>query len=325
MAAVLSTAKMTLLRRAFVDICRGYSIARYDNRQIYIRHLSHFEHLEYESLQADFEAYAKSRGAKTQEEKLEELIKEGLWSKAKDRELLEEEDFLKRLEEGKRVIALPSMMTHQENQISEQQKKLLQLRTEKAKLLKMTVEVYAQTRLNDHYVITNLFEDQTFQKPLFNEPDFDLLSDKEVEDLLDVYHNCIDDLLSETSLKLLVVQDFFMSYYVLCAEDPKSFFDKPVSCLTYYQVRLLNLARYFKSIMENTDLTKVDPSVKNNPDALERLYLAQKNLREAEAEGRTPGNMTQEDIKTMGMQGKFTKIDKEMTGLDAIRHLQGQR
>lgn len=317
----MSPQQITVLRRGFVDICRGFSEITYKGEKIYVRHLSHREHLEYDLLQRQFEEERRAQGGKYEKEKLDALIAKGLWSAAKDREIEEVKDFILRLEEGRKVISQLSVMRNQERQIEEEQKKLNELLGIKRGLIGMTVELYAQTALNDYYIVTNLFKEPTLQTLVFERADFDNLPDLDVEEVLQVYEKAIEPC-NDDNLKCMTVQDFFMSYYSLSNDDPMVFYGKPVCNLTYYQVRLMNVARYFRSILQDLDLSKVDAKTKNDPNAIERLYLARKNASEMEAQGKVPANMSQEDIKALGMEGKFAKIDKEMSGQELIKHLQ---
>ncbi len=125
--AVLTPAKLTTLRRAFVDVCNGYSCAYYKNLPIFVRHLSHFEHLQYDVLQLRFEEEAKKKGAKTEEERLSALLKKGLWNKSKDKTIEEQKSYITGLEEGKKTATHPSLTREYEKQIDEEKGKLNKL------------------------------------------------------------------------------------------------------------------------------------------------------------------------------------------------------
>lgn len=322
--AALSSAKLTLLRRAFVDICKGYSKAVYRGKDVYIRHLSHFNHLHYDLLQQQYEDEAIAKGAKREEDRLKELRAQGKWSDEKERDIIRQKDGIARFEDTIRVTAQPSVVKGLTIQVEEEKTKLYTMLSEKANLLGMTAEVYAQRMLNDYYVVTNLFATEDLKTPLFTFDSFDDLEDSLVEEILKIYHAAIEPC-GDQQLRFLAVQDFFSSYYNLCGDRLDGFYGRPVCEMTYYQVRLGGIARYFKSIMEGMDFSKLDPSVRGDPDAIERLYTAQRNAEAMQAEGKVPTNMTNQDIKDLGLQGQMTKITGELSGNELIKHLQRQR
>ncbi len=174
-------------------------------------------------------------------------------------------------------------------------------------------------------MVTNLFVDEELKALLFTPDQFDELDTPSVDEILSIYNSAIDPC-TDVNLKFLSVQDFFTAYYGLCGDEIQTFFGRPICKMTYYQIRLGNIARYFKSIMEGCDLSRVEPGVRNDPDQLERLYTAQKNLKEMEANGNLPGaNLSAQDIKELGLEGRFAKVTAEKSGNDLVAHLRGQK
>jgi hypothetical protein len=308
----------TTLRRTFVDICRGYSIGHHRDKPFYIRHLSHFEHLRYDDLQARFEEQAKAAGAYTEAAQMERLRSKGLWSDAKDRDIARQRDTIIRFEEAAKSVTLPSMQENYARQIKDERGKLEAMLNERAQLLGRTAELHAQLLLNDHYILTNIFGDQGLTSPLFTETTFEDLADSEVEALLSAYHGSIDPC-DDRHLRYLAVQDFFTSYYTLCQDRLDAFFGKPVSQLTYYQVRLGNISRYFKTLIEQTDLSKLDPKVRTDPEAIERLYTSQKNMGKMADEGKVPANMTAQDIDQLGVKKQLTNVTEELSATEMVQ------
>ncbi len=263
--ATLTPAVLTQLRRAFVDICQGYSETTFEDKPLYIRHLSHKQHLQYDLLQARFEERARKLGAPTEAQRLIELRAAGLWSDQKDRNIANQKEGIVRFEEARKTVAQPSVLRGYDTQIAQEKEKLTRMLVERAELIKITCEVHAQRLLNDHYVITNLFSDKGLTESRFPPEVFEDFSDSEVEAILAVYHSAIDPC-GDTFLRQLAVQDFFMSYYGLCGDKADSFYGRPICEMTYYQVRLANVAKYFKlsttvgslSIAKNTSSTHLN-------------------------------------------------------------------
>lgn len=316
-----ATPSITVLRRAFVDICAGYSIGYFQGKPLYVRHLSHRSHILYEDKQARFEEEALAKGAIREATALEALKRDGLWSDAKETEIERQRDAITRFEEGRRTVVIPSMIEHYDKQIAEERAKLAKLVTERGELLRLTVELYAQQRLNDHYIVTNVFADEALSRPLFPADVFEDLPDSDIQALLDAYHQAIEPC-SDANLRRLAVQDFFTSYYTLSADNVSAFYGKPICELTYYQIRLGGIARYFRSIMEQTDMAKLDPQMRHDPDAIEKSFTAQKNMAKMEAEGKLPaGGMNEQDMKSLGLEGKMANVTENLSGAELVARL----
>ncbi len=255
---------------------------------------------------------------------MERLYANALWSPARETEIAKQKDYIGRMEEGRKTIAIPSILKSQEAQIEREREKLTKMVNERAQLIGMTAEVYAQRRLEDHYMVANLFTDIELKEPLYTWEDFDNLPDSEVDEVHEVYREAVEPC-SEGNLRKLAVQDFFMSYYVLCAENPAALFDKAVCELTYSQVRLLNNARYFKALLDNTDLNRLPLDKRGDPDAIESLHISQKNMAAANAEGRTPNvGLSAEDIKATGQQF-HQPPPAGVSGVELIKWMQKQQ
>lgn len=315
-----SSANLTVLRRAFVDVCRGYSIGTYQGKDLYVRHLTHSSHIQYDDLQFRFEEYALSQGALSEEKQLEKIRAKGLWTEAKERDIARQRDTIIRFDEARKSVVLPSMQENYDRQIKEEKDKLGKLLQERVNLLGLTAELYAQRRLNDHYILTNVFADEQLTQQLYSAESFDDLGDSEVEALLAAYHTAIDPC-EDANLRRLAVQSFFTDYYNLCADDSSAFYGKPVYQLTYYQVRLCNIAKYFKVLMEQIDMSKVEPAKRGDPDEIERVFTSQRNMAKLNEEGKVPANMQPEDIEKLGLKGKLTQVNENLSGADLVKRL----
>jgi len=277
-----------------------------------------------DEIQDRFEREAIAKGAKTEAQRLEELRAEGKWSDAKDLDIERQRDAVWRFEEGRKsIVAPPSVLRSHDTQIEGEKKKLLAMMNEKAQLIGLTAENYAQRLVSDHYIIVNLFADKELASPMFRAEDYDEFPDSDVEEIMEAYAAAVEPC-AEANIRRLAVADFFTSYYHLCNDDLSSFFGKPVCELTYHQVRLGNVARYFKSLMENVDTTTLDPKTRNDPDALERAFSASKAKSKMEESGQVPVGMSASDIKEMGLENRLSQVRGEESGLDIIKRLRGQ-
>lgn len=315
----MSSINAALLRRAFVDICRGYSVGHTtDGQTVYIRHLSHREHLDYDDLEATYRTHAAAQGALSEAQRVAELTAKGQWSADKEKAIERQRDFIVRLEGGRKTIAVPSIMRSHEEQIARERVNLTTMVSDRMRAIGMTTELYAARKLEDHYLVHNLFRDKGFTQTVFDLDSFDDLEDSAVEAIHVIYRDAIEPC-SDANLRRLAVQDFFTSYYTLCGDNLNAFFGKPICELTYYQVRLGNVARYMKALMDNTDLSQLTSAQRGDPDVIGSKHITQKNVAAMSAEGKVPTGMNAADLKETGLGNQMTKLPpKEMSGLELV-------
>ena len=125
--------KTSLLRRGFVDICKGYSPTIVNGKPAYIRHLSHYEHLDFEDLQEKIERELIEKGSKTEAQRLTVLKNNNLWGDEEELDISRQRENIGRLQDSLKTIFYPSAIKVQENYISEEKKKLA-LAARKARL-----------------------------------------------------------------------------------------------------------------------------------------------------------------------------------------------
>lgn len=317
---------LTLLRRAFVDICRGYSIGWLNGVALYVCHLGHEQHEEYELTEERYRQQAITLGAPTEAARLIALKASGQWGNEKEVEIERQKDTIIRFEEGKRTVVIPSVIEQYDKQIADEKGRLVNLLTERANLVGMTAEVYAQQRLNDHYIVTNVFRDEGLVEPLYPPEVFEDLGDTDVGLILGAYHEAIDPC-ADDQLRHLAVQDFFMSYWGLAGDNAQTFYGKAICNLTYYQVRLSNIARYFRSIMDSVDISKLEPKARHDPDAIEKAFTSQRNMAKLDSEGKIPaGGMNEADMKALNLEGKMSNVTENLSGAELVqRIMQGRR
>ena len=311
----------TVLRRAFVDVCNGYSVARTKVGQtVYIRHLSHRNHVQFEDQQAAFEAEARAQGAQSESERLLECYGKGVWSLQREADIETQRDKIGRMEDARKGIAVPSVLRSHEEHIARERVTLGKTLNERARVIGETVETYASRLLEDYYLVHNLFADRELSRLVYPEDVFNALDDAEVDAIHELYRVAIEPC-SDANLRRLAVQDFFQSCWMLGGDDAHAFYGRPICELTYYQVRLSNNARYYKALLENTDLTKLPAAQRADPDVIERLHITQKNMSTATANGALPVGMSSSDLKETG-QVLSPLPPAGVSGLELVKWLQ---
>lgn len=315
-----------LLRRTFIDICNGYSKTEYSGNILYIKHLSHFEHHNFEEIEEKYIKEAKDNGLPDEKEQLAYLNREGLWTQVNEDEITRQKSYIARLHAGKKSIILPSVLEQQQKLIESEELKLKQLEYKKSSFLQDTCENYAQKRTNDYYIMSSLYKDQYLSIPYFTVEDFEYIDDQEMR-LISIIHSTVLDVCSDENIKKLTIQDFFIPYFNLCNDDIGAFFGKSIMNFTFYQVRLGNYARYFKHLMENNDINNLPEHIKNDPDKLVDYLDTTKKGREAidKQNGAVVGMVgaTQTDIESLN--GNSTKLPNKPMNKEELLKFMGGR
>lgn len=307
---------MDLLRRAFRDITAGSTRGVILSRTCYVKHLGFADQIGLDQRREDFFAEAKAAGLLTDEEKLTQLRKHGLWTDAMDTAIKAARQMVIDLTEAKRKNAnMPSLVKAYVKRIEEAEKEHDEKLLAKRRLLELTCEVFAERCSNDHYIVANLYEDPAMTVPLYSDDEFDWFRDEMVSQIVADYNAAIEGC-NEGNLKRLAMQPFFQRYFQLVGEDMTSLFGKPIAAMTHYQVDLLRWGAHFRHIYQTHDVAAWDPKVLADPDLLSDMASAvTKGKAEmadkgANQEGTTVVGMKTEDRKALGVSSSMDAMNQ---------------
>lgn len=295
-----------VLYRAFADICNGYSTCKINGVESFIKHMSFRDRLDIDIIQEREFTNAVSQGLPDEKSRLIELKKEGSWTDENERELAQQVYMVKSMIDGKKTIGIPSLLARHIENIKVEEKKLQDMRDKKAQLMGLTAEGFAQKVVNDHYLYTSFYKDVNLSARFWEFEDFDNLDEDEVEEIAKVYDLSLNKVCSEKNIKLLCIQGFFQSYFVLCDSDVSEFFGKPITQMTFFQTQLGNNALYFKYLYENNDVASLPDHVKADPDLM-ISYLDSIKKGKADVAKLKDGNTsvigaTKEDREALGIK-----------------------
>ena len=151
------------------EILQGLTVVRGTFGSLYLKHLSQFEQREVLSQSKIFEKEGLSKGLPTEEQGLQEILGQDMWS-------LENEDLIKTLREEvgslKKTSAqtlLPSQQKKLLSQAKEKEKEMLSLQGEKSELIGLTSEKYARNKVQKTIVNKILFYDREFKKGVYED------------------------------------------------------------------------------------------------------------------------------------------------------------
>ena len=267
------------LKIVFSDILKGYTIMKRKKQQqtFYIKHLSLFDNIVTDTLYRDSLKEAKEKKLPTEKEKAEYLAKEDLWTKKQDMELAGLVKYVENLRTTKSKMYLSSQIKEIKGQIEENEEKIFELTREKDHLLGYTAEKYATKRSNEVYIQQAVFKHEECEQLAISEEEFDYMTDEELNKFVMDYNESTQ-FITIDNIKKLSLMPFFCNYFYLCDDNPMTFYGKPVVDLSYYQSELFTFGRYFKNLIQNSDISPPD-EIRNDPDKMIEFYESNKNAK----------------------------------------------
>lgn len=297
------------LRKVLSDIIKAYSKASLGGEVAYVKHFGSEDQYELESFHDETFAKAKSRGLPTEEESMDLLRSEGIWSDKDESEYSTTTLFLENLKKTRENLIIPSQIDEASKEITEAQVKLDAILVKRKSLLTDTCESYARNKSNDYSIYLSFYNDPKCTKRFFTIEEFNELSKGELANWFGAYGVGVDNL-SIYNIKYLAISSVFSMYYnVLGLKNLYRFFDRPVYEYSFYQLNLLNYARVLNSILENVE--KIPDKVKKDPDLL--LAFAEGKNKYKETVEKSQGKQgfsvmgaTSKDMKEMGLKDELS-------------------
>lgn len=263
------------LKRAFRDIKNGFSEIKVLENLFYLKHLSFEDQVDIDSVYDKYFEQAKLKGVPTHKETLDRLIEEKEWSKTKEIEISKQEDFIANLTKQKKSLYLKSEIMRLNKDIDEAQKKLNELKNNRAMFFSRTAESYAEERVNDFYILKCLYKDKDVKIPAYSEDEFDDIDSESLHIIIKQYNN-VYKLINDENIQKLVLQDFF-NLFMPFAENPIDFYGKPICDLTYNQLKLLVYARFFRNTFQQND--NIPEDIRKDPDKIMDYVSANENAK----------------------------------------------
>ncbi len=299
-----------VLRRAFMDIAKGYSIAKVNEQTAYIKHFSIFDQEELDQKYNQRLERLIRQGVISRENKLKELNASGDWTEHDERKIDEQEAFLTSLKNTKKALVIVSQMDQVQGRIEETQEELNKLRGKKESFLSSTAESFANRYLNDLSIYNSFYKDKDLSETFFSHEEFEELERKEIYELIKIYNDCFDSV-SLDKIKHLALSGLFVNYFNINENSPNDLFQRPPLELSFYQVNLITYCKIFKSIFKN--VPDIPDEVRDDPDQLlefaESGHKMKEKMEEMKRKAAKTGQgraqsivgATKEDMENVGM------------------------
>jgi len=302
-------------RFLFRDIVCGYSKTDDLGEDLYLKHLSVLDQVNFEEIYNKNYEEIKGRGAPTIEEALARLESEDIWSKNDEAKLIREQDLLKALKNTKANLYLKSEIENINKDIEESEVKANNYTAEKYMLIGPTCEKWADSRVTEHYILNSFYEDKELTKKKFEKETLDELSQKDLIQVISVYNNKFNSL-SDLNIQRVILQDFYSIYFPF-SDNVSNFFQKPLFELSSNQVKLIVYTRMFKNVFEKHP--EVPDAIRFDPEKVVDYVNSQDKAKKTVDNLDKPGASTvpgakQEDYEYLGVkpQQKMGKSISEM-------------
>ena len=296
------------LKVVFSEVLKGFTLVESKNYgKIQVKHFTNFDSAELDIKNKLFYDKAISQGLPSRNDRIEYLLKENIWTEEKNKEILQVKSMLSGLRNSRSKVFLQAHIDNINTQIGENQKKLADLEFEKEELIGFCAENYASRRINEHYMYNAVLNDKG--EKLFGAEEFEELEENSLVELIGLYNRSTKKF-DSNNLKKISLSPFFTNLFYLCENNAHVFFGKPLVNLTFYQIELFGYARYYKSLMDNSE-TQVPDDVKEDPEKMVEWFDSTKSARE-----------TLEKSKNAGQDGSATSLvgaskqDLKRLGLD---------
>ena len=307
-------------RYLFRDIIEGFCEIEIEGETLFIKHLSTLDQVDLEVLEGKFFTKAKNRGLPTEEEALERLQDEEMWTKGDEAEIKRQEQYVEGVEKTRKQLYLKSELEINDKQLKEGRDKLADLSLVKNRLVGQTCEKYSRNRVSDHYILQSFFKDKGLTVSNYTDEEISDLSLKELKTLTEAYNSHLG-LFTDEHIQDLTLQNFYVPYFPFC-DNVMNFFNKPLFRLSSNQVKIIVFTRMFKNIFEN--YPKIPESIRQDAakiiDYVNAQDKAKNVMSNLDKEGAsTVMGATEEDYEYMGYkqtaQGKsLTDMMKERGG-----------
>jgi len=255
-----------LIRSGFNEILAGYTPLQFQRNDLYLKHFNTRDQIEVDVIFRSHLERIKERGVPTSGDKAKELLAEGLWVKADDDFLVQKQQEIHDLKNGKRLMFIKSQIDDQQKLIEKAESAYLIKIMQKNELFGKTAEFFANKRVSDFCVVNSIFRDSDFKHPFFSKEDLFDLDDDTMEGITAAYKQAVEKF-DELGLKKIALSNLFQNYFVL-AKSIYEFYGKAISQLTFYQVQLASYGDYYKNVLFSRE-NQPPVEVASDPEKLE--------------------------------------------------------
>lgn len=283
----------------------GYTEASLGDSIVYIKHVNIRDQRYLHKYFEKYKDVALKRGLETEAERIKYVLEEKLWEEKDDMKIASLEGEITNLKNTVNQLLLASQREEYNKIILERAEELYELKKSRSEVVGKTAEDYGTGRSSDELLRFLLFKDKDLTQNLYTEDEFSELEGWEIKQLTDL-HLDIQSRLADDQIQKAVLRPFFSMYLSLC-EDAYGFYQKPVTELTIYQLRVVLFGRMFFNIFQHTE--DIPDNIRDDPEKL--LAYSQ-----SKSSGNTGG--IRDDADSSVVFGATNQDVKELGGEKAV-------
>ena len=283
----------------------GYTEASLGDSIVYIKHVNIRDQRYLHKYFEKYKDVALKRGLDTEAERIKYVLEEKLWEEKDDMKIASLEGEITNLKNTVNQLLLASQREEYNKIILERAEELYELKKSRSEVVGKTAEDYGTGRSSDELLRFLLFKDKDLTQNLYTEDEFSELEGWEIKQLTDL-HLDIQSRLADDQIQKAVLRPFFSMYLSLC-EDAYGFYQKPVTELTIYQLRVVLFGRMFFNIFQHTE--DIPDNIRDDPEKL--LAYSQ-----SKSSGNTGG--IRDDADSSVVFGATNQDVKELGGEKAV-------
>lgn len=283
----------------------GYTEASLGDSIVYIKHVNIRDQRYLHKYFEKYKDVALKRGLETEAERIKYVLEEKLWEEKDDMKIASLEGEITNLKNTVNQLLLASQREEYNKIILERTEELYELKKSRSEVVGKTAEDYGTGRSSDELLRFLLFKDKDLKENLYTEEEFAELEGWEIKQLTDL-HLDIQSRLADDKIQKAVLRPFFSMYLSLC-EDAYGFYQKPVTELTIYQLRVVLFGRMFFNIFQHTE--DIPDNIRDDPEKL--LAYSQ-----SKSSGNTGG--IRDDADSSIVFGATNQDVKELGGEKAV-------
>jgi hypothetical protein len=234
----------------YSKVTLGHSVEFVNDKKLYFKHPTLTEHFNLYRNYNLYISYAEKIGVLKESDQLEKAVENKWWSVENESKISFLKKTIKNLYTTREKLFYQSQKKDLDQQIKYYQKLLISYEKERKDLINYTAEEYAEGKFLDNLLINLIYKDENLTEKFFETSDvFYELEDETINTIKSSFQK-YTNLFSSFNLKRVAVTGFFQNLVYLTSE-PTTFWGKPASQCSKYQIDLLVYGKIYRNIIES--------------------------------------------------------------------------
>jgi hypothetical protein len=230
---------------ALLDIIRGYSILNYSGGELYFRHFSLIESLQFDEFYQKTIESAKRSGIKDEELIIKDAIKNKKWTLEKEEQIKSLTWGIEKLSNASKKISDFFQRKTVENTINSQKEELLNLQSERREICCFSAESFSEVKKIKKILNCCIYTDESFSKNIEDEKSMSFAS--LVFEKINFLNN--SDIIANAAYSAYFFELFSINY-----RNPHVLFKQQGLEMTIFQKNLVTYANAILSKLKNVEI-----------------------------------------------------------------------